>query len=79
MTRIAVNHNFRRNIVFAGMRDGAAVNGAVITQLLFFYTNIMDVICFSHTINNVGCHFIIQRLDTFRIQSFGHIFSPLGG
>ena len=70
MTCIAVNHNFGPNMVLAGMRDGAAVNDTDIKQLLFFYPNIMDVICFSHTINNVGCHFVFRVLDTF--------FPPLG-
>lgn len=65
MTYIAVNHSFGANVVFAGMRDGAAVNGAAIKQLLFFYPNIVDVICFSHSINNVGCHFVFRVLDTF--------------
>ena len=64
-TCIAVNHNLGPNMVLAGMRDGAAVNGPAIKQLLFFYPNIMDVICFSHTINNVGCHFVLRVLDTF--------------
>ena len=35
MTCIAVNHNFGPNMVLAGMRDGAAVNGTAIKQLLF--------------------------------------------
>lgn len=52
------------NVVFAGTRDGAAADGAAIKQLLFFYPNIMDVICFSHTINNVGYHFVFSVLDT---------------
>ena len=30
MTCIAVNHSFGRNMVFAGLRDGAATNGAAI-------------------------------------------------
>ena len=79
MTCIAVNHNFGRNIVFAGIRDGAAVNGAVIKQLLFFYTNIMDVICFSHTINNVGCHFVFRVWTHFVFRVLDTCFSPLGG
>ena len=65
MTCIAVKHNFGPNMVLAGMRDGAAVNGTAIKQLLFFYPNIMDAICFSHTINNKGCHFVFRVLDTF--------------
>ena len=78
MTCIAVNHSFGPNVVFAGMRDGAAVNGAAIKQLLFFYPNIMDVICFSHTINNVGCHFVFRVLDTFFrhwVNLFAHSYN----
>ena len=52
-------------MVFAGIRDDAAVNGAAIKQLLFFYQNIKDVIYFCHMINNVGCHFVFRVLDTF--------------
>lgn len=70
MTLIVLNHNFGPNMVFDGMRDGAAVNGAAIKQLLFFYPNIMDVIFFSHAINDVGCH--------FEFKSFGHISPQLG-
>ena len=78
MTCIAVNHNFGPNMVLAGMRDGAAVNGTAIKQLLFFYPNIMDVICFSHTINNVGCHFVFRVLDTFFrhwVNLFAHSYN----
>ena len=77
MTCIAVNHNCGPNMVFAGMKDGAAVNGAAIKQLLFFYRN-MDVICFSHTINNVGCHFVFRVLDTFFrhwVNLFAHSYN----
>ena len=75
---IAVNHNFGPNMVLAGMRDGAAVNSTAIKQPLFFYPNIMDVICFSHTINNVGCHFMFRVLDTFFrywVNLFAHSYN----
>ena len=40
------------------MRDGAAVNGAALRQLKFFYADLLDVVCFfSHTLDNVGSHF----------------------
>jgi hypothetical protein len=51
MLCLAVNHNFGPNMVLATMRDGAAVNGAAIRQLSFFYPNIFYVTCFSHTID----------------------------
>ena len=65
MSCIAVNHGFGPNMVLAAMRDGAAVNGAAIRQLLYFYPSSMDVVCFSHTINNVGSHFQFRVLDVF--------------
>lgn len=78
MTLIVLNHNFGPNVVFAGMRDGAAVNGATIKQLLFFYPNITDVICFSHATNNVRCHFEFRVLDTFLrywVNLFSHSYN----
>jgi hypothetical protein len=65
MSCLAVNHNFGPNMVLATMRDGAAVNGAAIRQLSFFYPNIFYVTCFSHTIDNVGTHFKFRVLDIF--------------
>ena len=46
MSCLAVNHNFGPNMVLATTRDGAAVNGAAIRQLSFFYPNIFDVTFF---------------------------------
>lgn len=77
-TCFAVNHNFGPNILYVGMRDGAAVNGTAIKQLLLFYSNIMDVSCFSHTINNVGWHFVFRVLDTFLrhwVNLFAHNYN----
>lgn len=65
MSSIAVNHNFCPSMLYATMRDGAAVNGAAIRQLSFFYPNIFDVVCFSHTIDNVGTNFRFRVLDIF--------------
>lgn len=78
MSNIAVKHNFGSNMVLAAMRDGASVNGAAIRQLLFFYPNIMDVVCFSHTIDNVGSHFVFRVLDIFFrywVSLFAHSFN----
>jgi len=78
MSNIAVKHNFRSDMVLAAMRDGASVNGFAIRQLLFFYPNIMDVVCFSHTIDNVGSHFDFSILDLFFrhwVSLFAHSFN----
>ena len=47
------------------MRDGAAVNDAGLRQVGFYFPNILNVTCFSHTIDNVGMHFVFRVLDTF--------------
>ena len=78
MSCIAVNHSFGPNMVLAAMRDGAAVNGAAIRQLLFFYPNILDVVCFSHTIDNVGCRFEFRVLNFFFrhwVSLFAHSYN----
>ena len=63
MSNIAVNHNFGSDMVLAAMRDGASVNRAAIRQQLLFYPNILDVVCVSHTIDNVRSHFDFSILD----------------
>ena len=68
MTRIAFNHDFGPNILLAGMRE----------QVIFFYPNVMDVISFSLTINNVGFHFVSRVLDTFFrhwVNLFAHSYN----
>ena len=72
------------DMVLAAMRDGAAVNGAALRQLLFFYPSIMYVVCFSHTITNVGSQFQFRVLDVFFchwVNLFAHSFNArlLGG
>ena len=65
MSCLAVKHNFGPNAIIGGIRDGASVNGAALRQLKFFYSNLFDVVCFSHTIDNVGNHFEFRILDSF--------------
>ena len=62
---LAVDHKFGPNMIIGGMRDGASVNGAALRQQKFFYPNLMDIVCFSHTIDNVGDHFEFRILDSF--------------
>ena len=62
--------------VLAVMRDGASVNGAAIRNLQVFMTHgqLMDIICFAHTLDNVGLHFNTPVLDDFG-QSLVRLFS----
>ena len=78
MTCLAVDYKFGSNMLIGGMRDGAAVNGAALRQLKFFFPNLMDSVCFSHTIDNVGGHFEFRILDSFTqhwIGLFAHSYN----
>ena len=62
---LAVEYGMQPNHLLAAMRDGASVNEAGLRQVMFFFPNILNVICFSHTIDDVGKHFEFSVLDTF--------------
>ena len=53
MSCLAVDYHFGPTAIIGGMRDGASVNGAALRQLMFFYPKLFDVVCFSHTIDDV--------------------------
>ena len=57
MSCFAVKYSFGSNTIIGEIRDGASVNGAVLPQLKLFHSNLFDVVCFSHTIDNVGNHY----------------------
>ena len=65
MSCLAVEYKFGPSMVIGAMRDGVSVNGAALHQLSFFYPELLDIVCFSHTIDNVGNHFEFQVLDLF--------------
>ena len=71
---LAVEYGIQPNQLLAPMRDGASVNEAGLRQVMFFFPNILNVICFSHTIDNVGKHFKFSVLDTFS-RSWNTMFS----
>ena len=63
---LAVEYAIQPGALLAAMKDGASVNQAA--QLL-------DVTCFSHTIDNVGKHFEFRVLETFAqywVSLFSH-------
>ena len=62
---LAVEYGIKPNHLLAAMKDGAAVNGTGLRQVGFYFTNIFNVTCFSHTIDNVGTHFEFSVLDKF--------------
>lgn len=78
MSCLAVDYHFGPTAIIGGMRDGASVNGAALRQLMFFYPKLFDVVCFLHTIDNVGNHFEFKILDLFArywISMFSHSYN----
>lgn len=74
---LAVEYGMPPNHLLAAMRDGASVNEAGLSQVMFFFPKVLNVICFSHTIDNVGKHFEFSVLDTFsRCWNTLFSFSP---
>ena len=51
--------------LLAAMRDRASVNNAAMRTVAMFYPEMIDIGCFSHTINHVGEHFKIPHLHEF--------------
>lgn len=60
--------------LLAAMKDGASVNQAALQQVRFFFPQLLDVACFSHTIDNMGKQFEFHVLDTFA-QYWVNLFS----
>ncbi len=61
--------------VVAAMHDGASVNTAAMRHVQVVYPSFIDVVCFSHTVDNVGRHFDLPHLDGFLelwIRLFSH-------
>ena len=78
MSCLAVEYKIGPNVVIGATRDGASVNGAALRQLMFFYQNLFDAVCFSHTIDNVGNHFQFRIFDLFTrywIGMFSHSYN----
>ena len=59
MLCLAVDYKFGLDVVImmGTMRDGTSVNAAALGQLIFFSPKLFDVVCFSHTIDDVGSYF----------------------
>ena len=60
---LSVEYGVRGNSLLAVMRDGASVNQAALNIVSFIFPK--HVVCFSHTLDNVGNHFKIPILKEF--------------
>ena len=72
---LAADFAIRPDDLLAAMKDGTAVNQVILQQMRFYFPQLLDVNCFSHTIDNVGKHFEFHVLDTFArywVSMFSH-------
>ena len=72
---LAVEYSIRPGVLLAAMKDGAAVNHAALEQVKFFFPQLLDITCFSHTIDNVGKHFefrVLHRFSQLWVSMFSH-------
>ena len=69
---LCVEFGIRANSLLAAMRDGASVNQAALNRIQFFFPKMLNIVCFSHTLDNVGSHLVTPTL-----QEFGNLWVRL--
>eukprot|EP00117_Sycon_ciliatum_P014514 scpid29673/ scgid14745/ len=66
ITCLSVKFGLPSHNIVAAMRDGAAVNGAALRSVKeIMYPELMDIICSSHSLDNVGKRFQTPILTDF--------------
>ena len=72
---LSVEYGIKANSLLTAMRDGASVNEEALNCIAFIFPNVLNVVCFSHTVDNVGNHLAIPTLLQFGnlwIRLFSH-------
>ena len=63
---LSVKFQIPSSRLVAAIRDGAAVNGAALRNMKeIMFPQLIDIICSSHSLDNVGWHFDTPLLDEF--------------
>lgn len=62
---VSVEYGVTVNRLMAAMHDRASVNGVAMKTIKVLYPNILDIGCYSHTIDHVGEHFKTPTLEEF--------------
>ena len=58
---LSINYSVSPNSLLAAMRDRASVNNVAVRTFKVVYPLVVDVGCFSHTINLSGEHFKLPK------------------
>ena len=62
---LSVNYSIATNQLIACMRDRSTVNNTAVRTLKIVCPQLIDIGCFSHTIDHVGEHFVTPNLSEF--------------
>ena len=65
ITVLSTELSIASHLVMAAMRDRASVNDVAMRTVAVLYNNILDIGCFSHTIDHVGERMKTPVLDEF--------------
>ena len=71
---LSVTYSIAPNFVLAAMRDRASTNTVALRTMKVIYPYLIDVGCYSHTIDRVGEHFHLPNLSEF-IMAWISLFS----
>lgn len=75
ITVLSVTYRIHPDNLLGAMRDRASTNNVAMRTLLIVYPKVVDIGCFSHTIDHVGGHFktlILSAFTTSWISLFSH-------
>ena len=65
ITMLSITYSIHPDNLLGTMRDRASTNSVAMQTLLIVYPKLVDIGCFSHTIDNVGGHFKTPILTDF--------------
>ena len=65
ISTLSTSYGIESNRLVASMRDRASVNSVAMATLKLLYPSLLDVGCFSHTLDRVGEHFKVSIADEF--------------
>ena len=73
----SVDYGIKTNSLLAALRDGASVNQPALDRIAFIFPEMLNVVCFSHILDNVGNYLVIPTLLEFGsvwIRPFRHSY-----
>ena len=65
MTSLSTDFGMSSALLLGAMRDRASVNDVPVRHLNVLYPKLVDMGCFSHTLDHVGENMATPLLDTF--------------